>query len=122
MAMMESDRQDLSPLNPRTATDRWERMVTNIMERSALELRRRRVAPQDVSIFDGLLAWTRPALATAAALALMSLIALSQLRTQPVSAQSAYFRSANLPPAVTVMLEEGEAPSVLDLLVMSGEN
>lgn len=120
--MFEPERQDLSALTP--PTERFERMVAHIMEHSALELRRRAAVMRAPSfgLFDGLLAWSRPALATAAMLALLSVIALSQLdRSSGVQGQSAYFRSAALPEPVEVYLEEGQAPTVLDMLVLDKE-
>jgi hypothetical protein len=119
--MKEPERLDLDALDPRRDHERWERMVRQIMTRSSAELQRRQGSAV-FGLFDGLVAWSRPALATAAALAALSLVALSQVRTTPAIAQTAYFRTADLPAPMTVMLEEGEAPSVLDLLVMSGEN
>jgi hypothetical protein len=67
------------------------------------------------------LAWARPALATAAALALISLFMLSRLGTptQPAT----FIRAANMPEAMSVWLEEGRPPSMLDLIVLTnGEN
>ena len=117
--MKEPEAPDLGPLDPRNEADRWDRMVSSIMARCALELRRRQNAPS-VGVFDGLLAWSRPALATAAALALLSLLALSQLEARrSLSPSVAYFKSPNMPEPMTLMLEEGEAPSMLDMLVLS---
>jgi hypothetical protein len=120
--MREPEAPDLGPLDPRTETERWDRMVSAIMTRCAVELKRRQHAPS-VGIFDGLLAWSRPALATAAALAALSLLALTQFDGGGSLAQSvAYFRSPDMPEAMTIMLEEGEAPSMLDMFVLAGEN
>jgi hypothetical protein len=120
--MKEPEAPDLTPLDPRFEADRWDRMVSTIMARCALELRRRQNAPS-LGVFDGLLAWSRPALATAAALALLSLVALSQLETRTSLAQSvAYIQSPNMPEPLTILLEEGEAPSMLDMLFLAGEN
>jgi hypothetical protein len=123
--MFEPERQDLSALVPHN--ERFERMVSNILEQSALELRRRAsmVRTPSFGLFDGLLAWSRPALATAAMLTLLSLVALSRLERNAgeLAAEPAYFQSAQLPAPVQVWLEEGEAPSVLDSFVLAkGEN
>ena len=119
--MREPERFDLSALDPSRDSDRWELMVRQIMWRSTAELQRRQSSAV-FGLFDGLVAWARPALATAAALTLISLVTMSRLDTNSAVTQTAYFRSPNLPPAMTLMLEEGEAPSVLDLLVIAGEN
>jgi hypothetical protein len=117
--MREPEAPDLGPLDPGSEADRWDRMVSIIMARCAPELRRRQNVP-NLGVFDGLLAWSRPALATAAALALLSLLALTQLENRTARAQSvAYMKSPNMPEPMTIMLEEGEAPSMLDMLVLS---
>ncbi|MGH7469042.1 MAG: hypothetical protein ACRENP_13890 [Longimicrobiales bacterium] len=118
--MREPERPDLTPLDPRREPDRWERMVRHIMARSTGELQRRQAAGV-FGLFDGLLAWSRPALATAAALTALSLFALSQLesRAQP----TLFIRSASIPAAMSVWIEEGQPPSMLDLIVLAnGEN
>jgi hypothetical protein len=117
--MREPERLDLSPLDPRRDTQRWEQLVRQIMARSAAELQRRQAAGM-FGLFDGLLAWSRPALATAAALALLSLIALSRLEAPTMTT---FFRSQSMPDEMSVWLEEGQPPSILDLIVLrNGEN
>jgi hypothetical protein len=120
--MREPERPDLSPLDPRVDVDRWERLVRRIMTRSAAELQRRQAAGV-FGLFDGLLAWSRPALATAAALAALSLLALSQLKTPTLAQPATFIRSAAIPAPMSVWLEEGQPPSMLDLIVLTnGEN
>ncbi len=119
--MREPERLDLDALDPRRDTDRWEQMVRQIMWRSTAELQRRQGSAV-FGLFDGLVAWSRPALTAAAALATLSLVALSQFRAPAVVTQATYFQSPGLPAPMAVMLEEGHALSMLDLLVMSGEN
>jgi hypothetical protein len=119
--MREPERFDLSALDPSRDSDRWELMVRQIMWRSTAELQRRQSSAV-FGLFDGLVAWARPALATAAALAAISLVAMSQFRSPTVVTETTYFQSPDLPAQVAVMLEEGQTLSMLDLLVMSGEN
>jgi hypothetical protein len=119
--MKEPERLDLDALDPRRDHEQWERMVRQIMTRSSAELQRRQGSAV-FGLFDGLLTWSRPALAAAAALAALSLVALSQFQRPTVVTQSTYFESPGLPTPVAIMLEEGQALSMLDLLVMSGEN
>ena len=124
--MSDPERNDLSSLD--LQADRVERMVSTILERAAFELKRRQRAGvltlPGMSVLDGLLGWARPALATAAALAVISLAALSRLdRVVPAGDDAAFFQSAALPAPVQVWLEEGQPPSVVDLFaVADGEN
>ena len=124
--MHEPERNDLTSLD--LSPDRVERMVVHIMERTAFELRRRQQAAvralPHMSVLDGLIGWARPALATAAALALISLAALSRLeRHVPSTDDPAFFQSAALPAPVQEWLEEGQPPSVVDMFaVADGEN
>jgi hypothetical protein len=119
--MREPERLDLSALDPTRDQERWERMVGQIMWRSKAELQRRQGAPA-FGLFDGLVAWSRPALATAAALTLLSLAALARQGSTSTMLQTAYFESSGMPEEMSMMLEEGEALSTLDLMVLSGEN
>lgn len=128
--MFEPERQDLSGLTP--SRERIERMVAHVMMQSAGELRRRaaqvRVSSlQSFGLFDGLLAWSRPALATAAMLAALSLVALSQFERSTAGSEApafrSYFQTASLPAPVELWMQQGEAPSALDVMVVSdGEN
>jgi hypothetical protein len=119
--MREPDRPDLSPLDLRPDSPRWERVVRQIMLSSAAELLRRRAAGK-FGLFDGLLAWARPALATAAALVLLSVGVLSQFKTpKAMTNPVTFFESPGMPQPVSVWLEEGQPP--LDLILIStGEN
>jgi hypothetical protein len=92
--------------------ERSERMAGRIMMRCAAELMRRRSS----SVFtfaDGLLAWSRPALAVAAALAVVALVALAK------SAQSSrpllLMHATALPPAAQQWLLDGASPLVVDV-------
>lgn len=119
--MREPEAPDLRPLDPRNQLEHWDRMVATIMARCAIELRRRQIAPS-IGVFDGLLAWSRPALATAAALAALSLAALAQQDKAPLEANPTFIWSAALPAPVEAWLQEGQPPSMLDMFVLDGEN
>jgi hypothetical protein len=121
--MREPERPDLTPLDPRREPEHWERLVRQIMARSAMELQRRQAAGA-FGLFDGLLTWSRPALATAAALVVLSLFALSRRGDTPTLIMPATFiRSASMPAPMSVWLEEGQPPTILDLIVLTnGEN
>jgi hypothetical protein len=118
--MREPEAPDLRPLDPRSQSERWDRMVSTIMARCATELRRRQTAPS-IGVFDGLLAWSRPALATAAALAALSLAALAQQDNVP-GESPVFIWSAVLPAPVEAWLQEGQPPTMLDMFVLDGEN
>jgi hypothetical protein len=119
--MMDPERPDLSAFEWDDAA-RWERMVKHIMWRSSAELERHRLAGT-FGLFDGLLAWARPALATAAALTLISLYALLQSEAGPgASLSGAFFRSAALPGALETWLEAGEPPTANFIVLPGGEN
>jgi hypothetical protein len=118
--MREPEAPDLGPLDPRSQTERWDRMVSTIMSRCAVELRRRQSAPV-IGVLEGLLAWSRPALATAAALAALSLAALAQQDNAPET-NPTFIWSAALPAPVEAWLQEGQPPTMLDMFVLDGEN
>jgi hypothetical protein len=65
---MDDERIDLSPLDPSRDEKRWQRLITGIAER-AVAVRRRRV-----SVRYQLGAWARPALALAAAAAVVAVL------------------------------------------------
>jgi len=119
--MMDPERPDLSAFEWDDNT-RWDRMVKHIMWRSSAELERRRLSGS-FGLFDGLLAWARPALATAAALTLISLYALMQSEARSGSSLSgAFFRSAALPGPLQTWLEAGEPPTANFIILTGGEN
>ena len=119
--MREPEAPDLGPLDPRIQTERWDRMVSNIMARCAVELRRRQNAPV-LGVLDGLLAWSRPALAAAAALAALSLVALARQDNAANETNPTFIWSAALPAPVEAWLQEGQPPTMLDMFVLDGEN
>ncbi len=92
--------------------ERSERLVQQILARCANELARRR-RHEGITLFDGLLAWSRPALGLAAALALLSLGVLA--RQAQVSSTLPLFHAASLPPAAESWLLEGAPPIAVDV-------
>jgi hypothetical protein len=121
--MRDPERPDLSAFGWDN-DERWNRMVQRIMWRAAPELQRRRSSAGAFGVFDGVLAWARPALATAAALALLSLLALARLETNRANETQAvlFFRSNALPAPLQTMLEAGELPANELFAVTGGEN
>ena len=120
--MMDPERPDLSAFEWDDST-RWDRMVKHIMWRSTAELERRRLAGS-FGLFDGLLAWARPALATAAALTLISLYELTQQgeTNSGSNLPGAFFRSAALPGPLQTWLEAGEPPTENFIFLTGAEN
>lgn len=118
--MIDPEGLDLSPLDPQLDAQRWERMVSGIMSRATFELRRRAAAARVPTPLDSLVAWMRPALATAAVLALLSLLALFRAGERGYHPRM-FFESADLPVPVTIWLEGGQAPTASDLLVTTGD-
>lgn len=110
---------DLSPLDPRGDPERWERMVAGIMARAAL--------PAAVVIrgpWMALAAWSRPALAAAAAVAALSLVTL---RATPRPAEAApepavtVVEALDVPRPMADWIVEGREPRRSDLLVALDE-
>jgi hypothetical protein len=95
-------------------TERSEQMVQQILARCADELAHRKRL-EEFTIFDGLLAWTRPALALAATLVLLSLGVLA--RQSRASNTLPLFHAASLPPAAESWLLEGASPLAGDVPV-----
>ena len=95
--------------------ERSEQLAQRILERCAKELgRRNRV--EGFTFFDGLLAWTRPALGLAASLAVFSLIVLA--RQAHTSISLPLFHAVALPPAAESWLLEGDVPLSVDVFAI----
>jgi hypothetical protein len=108
---------DFSTLNP--SPDSEERMVGRIMWRVQSELARRR-GHREISVVEVMAAWYRPALATAAAIAAVSLTMLAV--TRPARSEvttGAYMSSNEVPAALSNWYEEDSLPTAAELLVAS---
>ncbi|MBI2894024.1 MAG: hypothetical protein HYY06_10765 [Deltaproteobacteria bacterium] len=101
---MDDSRIDFSPLDPSRDPERWRRMIDSITAR-ALAARGPGSIPQQ------LLAWSRPALAMAAALTLVIWGAAwasgpepaPQARTEPAVTLAAWAADDELPPATEIL-------------------
>ena len=100
--------------------DRFERMVREIMLRSRAELARR--AASRVTPFDVVAAWSRPALAAAAVIAVVSvtLLATFERRDQEIFT-GAYMSGAEVPAAMSSWYEEDRLPTAAELMVVTNQ-
>jgi hypothetical protein len=105
---MESEKIDLSPLDPTRDQGRWNDLISAIARRG-VEARRRRM-----SVTYQLLAWARPAVAMAAAVALIVAVGASASRYQSkTNARPAVkptliltvWAATNQPPSTATMIE-----------------
>lgn len=105
---MESEKIDLSPLDPTKDQGRWNDLISTIARR-AIEARRRRM-----SVPYQLLAWARPAVAMAAAIALIVVAGASVSRYQSQTNSShtveptfmlTVWAATNQPPSTATMIE-----------------
>lgn len=117
---MNDERFDLSALDLNQDPERVERMVGGIMWRARMELVRR-AAQRDVTAFEVVATWYRPALAAAAAIAAVSLTLLTTFRPPPVVPTGAYMSAAEVPAAMSVWYEEDRVPTAAELLVVANE-
>jgi len=117
---MEADRLDLSPLDPETEPDRWERLVAGIVDAASPELTRRAAR---ASLLGSLAELRWPALSAAAVLALISGAALAFTRQQTEVEPPVFLVEAlQVSEPVRGWIDEGRAPSTSDLiLVLGGE-
>src|SRR5262245_40283030 len=98
--------------------ERWERMVQNILLRSAAELRRRQ---QSVDLFENVVSWARPALVAACGLVGLSRLVITEVDRRAVDASPALFRTYALPGALENWLESSEPPFDSDSYLFSNE-
>ena len=107
---------DLRPLDPTLDRERWERRIATITALATPELVRRAMLSRESETGPSLvlLGWFRPALATAATLALCAAAALAMLLQSPAP-EPAMAEALRLPAPVALWLGEEQPPSVADL-------
>jgi hypothetical protein len=108
---MEQEKVDLSALDPSRDSARWNRLVDSITRR-ALEARRRRI-----SVPYQLLAWARPAVAMAAAFAVVVLVGASISR---LSARSSEVATAKPAVMLSIWAATGNRPSTASMIEVLG--
>jgi len=120
---MSEERFDFSALDLQSDPDRFERMVGNITWRARIELARR-AAMGHVTPVDVLAAWSRPAMAAAAVIAVVSMTLLATIGRPQVEteiATGAYMSGTEVPAALTSWYEEGNSPTATEVLVAGNE-
>jgi hypothetical protein len=108
---MESEKIDLSPLDPTVDLRRWNDLV-NTITRRAIEARQRRL-----SVTYQLLAWARPAVAMAAAVALVVIAGASLSRFGSRTEVSSAVKPALI---LADWAVRGEAPSTATMIEVLG--
>ncbi|HEX7051607.1 MAG TPA: hypothetical protein VF188_15475 [Longimicrobiales bacterium] len=114
---MDSQRIDLSPLDPMAEPERWERLVRAITRGAWPELNRRAAVQ---SPFALLASWARPMLSTAAILILLSAAAIALTRRQTGAPDAPPFGIAgelDVPVPAALWLSEERAPTVVELIL-----
>lgn len=108
---------DLSALDPATDPERWEALVARITRAARPELERRSDLASPVISIAG---WLRPALATAATLAVMSAATLLLVERAPamrIPGSSEAATELNLPAPLGDWLSEDRPPTVVEVMV-----
>jgi hypothetical protein len=120
---MDTERLNLSALDPAADQERWERVIMTITRNAMPELARRAAARSPLLLLAG---WARPMLTAAAIMAAISITALSTVSRapQPVSQQTAgMIEELQVPAPLATWLTEERAPTVDDLiLALDGES
>lgn len=113
---METERTDLSALDPTADRLGYERLVRRIMAAAAPELARRAAAANPLALLAG---WARPTLAAAAIIAVFAVGALAATeRAAAVEEEAGTFADAlGLPARAADWLTEGREPTEYDLVL-----
>lgn len=97
--------------------EKYERLVGNVMWRARGELGRR-ARTQNMTIAEAVVAWLRPALVAAAAVAGISLTMLATAGGSESDTEAAvYLSNAGVPSTMTAWYEEDRSPTASDLMV-----
>lgn len=112
--MSDDTRVDLSPLDPERDPTRLERSARAIASRVAPSLRQRR--ERVPGLWEGLLGWRRPVMASAALVAVASLVVLAMpvptTRADSVPARPLTLEeAAGLPAPLAAWVEDGRPPA-----------
>jgi hypothetical protein len=119
---MDSEKLDLTPLDPSRDAMRWEQLVARITERAQPELARRSSHTGVLSLLGN---WAWPTLAAAGVAAILSGAALALARTnvQADDNSEGIVHALGLPETVTSWLDAERPPTTSDLiLVLEGES
>jgi hypothetical protein len=114
---MDTERIDLSALDPAADQEHWERVITNIRERALPELARRAAARSPLLL---LASWARPMLSAAAALAAISITTLTMASRGPEPAMpetAGLVEELQVPTPLATWMTEERASSIDDLIL-----
>jgi hypothetical protein len=111
---MDTERVDLSPLDP--AEDRlgYERLVRRILDAAGPELARRAGEAGPLALVAG---WARPTLVAAAVIAALALGGLSALQRSGPEPVDSMVDALGVPAPASDWLEDGREPSADDLVL-----
>jgi hypothetical protein len=108
----DSDRLDLSPLDPRTDALRFERLVREVRRAATPELVRRQAG---LTLWGQIARWRRPILAASGLVALVSVIVLAVAHPSATS-QTTLAEAFGVPSQVARWVQANEKPTPGDLL------
>ena len=110
---MDTERVDLSPLDPAEDQLRYERWVRRILAAAAPELARRARENGPLTLLAG---WARPTLAAAAVIAAVALGVLSAVEREAATTDSVV-DALGVPTPAAEWLEDEREPTASDLVV-----
>ena len=110
------DRLDLSPLDPRADSSRFEWLVREIRRAATPELVRRQGG---VTLLAQVARWRRPILSASGALALVSAVVVAVVRPSPKT-QTTVAEALGAPSEVALWLQGKDRPTQGELLGLEG--
>lgn len=111
---MDTERMDLSPLDPAGDRLRYERLVRRILDAADPELARRAREAGTIVLLAG---WARPAVAAAAVIAAIALGGLSAIERDGAPPTDSMVEALGVPEPAAEWLEDGREPDAYDLVL-----
>lgn len=111
---MDTERVDLSPLDPAADAPRYEQLVRRILDAASPELDRRARQAGPLALVVG---WARPTLAAAAVIAALALGILSAVERSGPELVDVMAVSPGVPAPAAEWLEAGREPTASDLVL-----
>lgn len=111
------DRVDLSPLDPASDAEGFERHVCAIRAAAAPELLRRR---SRVALGDLIICWRRPILEATVVLACAAAVVLLILGAAPARSEGSFAEALGVPHAMAEWVDAGDRPAPSELLEVHG--
>lgn len=112
--MINDERVDLSPLDPRGDQLRWERLIRSVMDAAAPELARRTSSATPLAVLGS---WARPALTAAALVAALAVgaLAMTERVAEAADAPGTVADALGVPEPASVWLAEQRGPTAGDV-------